>query len=110
MGRDPKQKGTKNERKSLLGSGGSAGNGYGYNWGEQDCGYILRIIELVTSRGGAIRFGYTRDGGAGSVGVYYGEERDTVYIRPNQNLEEALGVIERAFENFPMTNGKSPEA
>ena len=69
---------------------------------------IAGIIELVTGRGGAIRFGYSRDGGAGSIGVYLGDQRDTVYIRGNQDPEEVLGLIERTFEAFPFTGGESP--
>ena len=40
--------------------------------------------------GGAIRFGYTRDGGAYAVGLYYGGETCTEYIRPGEDVEQAL--------------------
>lgn len=110
MGNDPKPRGKRDDRKSLFRTNGAAGDGGGYNWGKQECGYILALIDIVTSRGGAIRFGNTRDGGAGSVGVYYRDSRDTVYIRPGQDIEDALGVIERTFQSLPDTGGRSPDA
>lgn len=40
------------------------------DWGGVDSGLIRQVIEQITKRGGAVRFGYTRDGGAYSLGIY----------------------------------------
>lgn len=93
----------------LFDTGSNGGEASAFDWGSVDPSRLSEIIQLVTSRGGAIRFGYTRDGNAGSIGVYYGDQRDTVYIRPNGDSEESLGLIERTFSNKPRTGGKVPE-
>jgi hypothetical protein len=86
----------------------SAANTNPFDWQTVDCRRLSDLIGLITGRGGAVRFGYSRDGFAGSIGVYYGDDRDTVYIRPNQDPEEVFGLIERTFENLPMTSGRAP--
>lgn len=40
------------------------------DWHGIDGDLLRTLIATVTSHGGAIRFGYSRDGGAYSVGVY----------------------------------------
>lgn len=40
------------------------------DWGSQDGNLLREIISAVTMGDGAIRFGYTRDGGAYSIGIY----------------------------------------
>lgn len=109
MGRD------KNERhsqtgKSLFGAKAKPDSGIGFDWGTTDAERLQRLIGLITGRGGAVRFGYSRDGGAGSIGVYYGDSRDTLYIRPSDDLEDTLALIERTFEALPYTGGKAPGA
>lgn len=111
MGTDKRERQTKPSRtKSLFTtSTDDNGNQESFDWGGVDCARLVEIIQLVTGRGGAIRFGYSRDGHAGSVGVYYGEQRDTLYIRPAGDVEETFGKIEDVFRKFPFTGGKSPD-
>lgn len=86
------------------------GNGANsFDWISVDTGRLQEIIGIVTARGGAIRLGYSRDGSAGSIGLYYGDNRDTLYIRPNGDVEEVFGLIERTFKAFPLTGGKAPK-
>lgn len=96
--------------KGFLSNTGKSGLEGSYDWGTVEANELARLIQLVTGRGGAIRFGYSRDGNAGSIGVYYGDDRDTVYIRPGQDFSDATGVITRTFESFPYTGGKSPNS
>lgn len=100
---------SKGQQGGLLGRQGSTGAGEGFDWGSVDAGLLAELVELVTGRGGAIRFGYSRDGQAGSIGLYYGDQRDTLYLRPSEDFSDATGIIVRTFENFPYSNGKSPD-
>lgn len=79
-----------------------------FSWDSVDPKRLGELIGMVTVRGGAIRFGYSRDGNAGSIGVYYGEARDTVYIRPTDNPEDTFSFIERFFESKGITGGRAP--
>lgn len=96
--------------KGFLHGSDTTADGGGFDWSHVPPSEIAELIGLVTSRGGAIRFGYSRDGQAGSVGIYYGNDRDTVYLRPNEDFSEGTGVITRAFESFPNTGGKAPSS
>lgn len=103
-----KRKTNEKSGRGFLGLGPNDEETPGFDWGTVEPSRLCEIITLITGRGGAVRFGYSRDGQAGSIGVYYGDDRDTAYIRPNQDPEEILGVIERMFERFPYSGGKSP--
>lgn len=103
-------KGT-DEYKSVFGSrnrstGSSKGNA---DWGSVDPSTILELIGKVTSRGGAIRFGYTRDGGAYALGLYYGAESKTVYCRPGEDLDAFIAEWQEFYENLPYSGGVSPD-
>jgi hypothetical protein len=108
MGRDKNEVRKYTKPKSLFDEP-VTGNGEPYDWGSEDPGRLLRLIEMVTGRGGAIRFGYSRDGHAGSIGIYYGEARDTLWIRPSGNSEDTFARIEEKFAALPNTHGVSPE-
>jgi hypothetical protein len=52
----------------------------------------------VALAGGALRLGYTADGGAYAIGVYGdGPEAYTEYIRPSENLDKVLSELEQTF-------------
>lgn len=40
------------------------------DWGGVDSELLRAVISSVTLGGGAIRFGYTKDGGAYAIGIY----------------------------------------
>lgn len=69
---------------------------------------IIELIGIATSRGGAVRFGYTRDGGAYAVGLYYGGEHSTEYIRPSDDVSSRLDEFIGTYQKLPDTAGKSP--
>lgn len=107
MGQDKNERRKMATTKSLF--NGTAGAGDGFDWGGVDCDRLRRIIALVAGRGGAIRFGYSRDGQAGSVGIYYSDNRDTLWCRPSEDVEDTFKRIESIFEGLPYTGGKAPE-
>lgn len=51
---------------------------------------VLRAIAVVAYHGGALRFGYTRDGGAYAIGIYLGGDHFTEYVRPSEDVEGYL--------------------
>lgn len=109
MGTDKGERKTNSKKKGFLNGSNLDTTSTSWDWGTVEPGDIYRLVELVTSRGGAIRFGYSRDGNAGSIGVYYGEDRDTVYIRPSEGFDAATKPIVDTFEALPYTGGKQPK-
>lgn len=103
-----RKKFTQTPKKGML-SGELDTAGSAWDWGGIDSGDIRDIICLVTERGGAIRFGYSRDGKAGSIGVYYGEQRDTIYCRPGSDYQDNVRPIVAFFSEKPHSAGRSPE-
>lgn len=99
------------EYKSVFGNRASSNHSIESNvdWAIANSGNLQQLITTVASRGGAIRFGYTRDGGAYAVGLYYGSESKTVYCRPGEDLEAFLEEWRQFYEDLPNTRGKSPE-
>lgn len=98
------------ERTSVFGNNKARSNGpkTSANWGDVDSGIVLRLVDIVTNRGGAVRFGYSRDGGAYSLGLYYGEDRETSYCRPGESVEGWIQEWIEFYERLPVTGGKSP--
>lgn len=58
---------------------------------------LAALQQAAMHAGGAVRLGLTRDGGALSVGMYMGDEYGTEYIRPSEDLGEALWEIAEAW-------------
>lgn len=64
------------------------------DWGTADAQLVLRAIEVVAKAGGALRFGYTRDGGSYAVGILGDGDPYTEYVRPSDDLSSYLeGLI-----------------
>lgn len=62
------------------------------NWVE-----LAALLCVFAEAGGAVRVGYTRDGGALALGVYLGDDYATEYIRPHEDLSAALLEIAEAW-------------
>lgn len=60
---------------------------------EADWVAIAAIITAFAEAGGAIRVGFTRDGGAYAFGCYCGDDYATEYVRPDEDLVTALAEI-----------------
>jgi len=73
----------------------------GANWATVDAGVVLATICKVTAAGGALRFGYTLDGGAYALGVYGdGAAPYTEYVRPSEDIERVLSELGAVFDGY----------
>lgn len=65
------------------------------DWAAADGALLHEAIAVVAATGGALRFGYTRDGGAYAIGIYGSSQPYTEYIRPSEDIDYYLrGLIE----------------
>lgn len=78
------------------------------DWGGVDAKKLVNAIQKAASKGGALRFGYTRDGGAYAVGVYAGGEYFTDYIRPGEDIDSYLEGIAESFEEYQPDTSAPP--
>jgi len=63
-------------------------------WGDADPKKVLAAISAIARNGFAVRFGYTRDGGAFAIGIVGDGEPFTEYVRPNEDIDLYLdGLI-----------------
>lgn len=67
------------------------------DWRSVNAEKIRGCIAVAGDHGGAVRFGYTRDGGAYAVGVYGLGEPYTAYMRPGDNVEDFLDDLVQAY-------------
>lgn len=96
MGADRAEK----ERRGLRRPRASAPSEGGADWGSVDPKVVLDAIQAAARKGGALRFGYTRDGGAYSIGVYSDGDYFTDYIRPSEDVEQYLSDLAAAFTEY----------
>lgn len=89
-------------RKSEARSGGA-------DWGSVDAKMLVHLIETASRKGGALRLGYTRDGGAYAIGVYAGPNYFTDYVRPEEDIDEYLELLTDRFEHYDGTQDQVPE-
>lgn len=54
---------------------------------------ICALQACLANQQGALRFGLTRDGGALALGMYRGDDYTTEYIRPTEDVAEAINEI-----------------
>lgn len=78
-------------RRKTAGSKGKA------DWANAPAELLWQAIVNISKSGGAIRFGYTRDGGAYAVGVYDNGEHNTEYLEPSTDLREYLEGLAKDF-------------
>lgn len=68
------------------------------DWARVDAEQLRTTISVVAATGGALRLGCSRDGGAFAVGIYGdGEQPYTLFVRPEENMEEFLQELEQTF-------------
>lgn len=63
-----------------------------------DPGKLLRAIAAVALQGGALRLGYTSDGGAYAIGIYGDGEPYTDYVKPSEDLDAYFDELRQAWE------------
>lgn len=72
------------------------------DWSGIDSGLLQQAISTIAEQGGAIRFGYTRDGSAYAVGILGDGDPYTEYLRPS---DDVVGYFERLIQDW---EGDSP--
>lgn len=78
------------------------------DWESCDAKVIIKVIALAARKGGALRFGYTRDGGAYALGIYAGSNYFTDYIRPGEDIDGYLADLLSSFEDYEQSDGEAP--
>ena len=71
----------------------------GASWAQVDGETLKYVCCAISQRGGAIRLGYTRDGGAYAIGIYGDGEPYTDYVRPGEDINAALLEIAHLWGN-----------
>lgn len=68
------------------------------DWNNALAENVLRLVCAVGFQGGAVRFGYTRDGGAYSIGLYLGDDSKTYYCNEAEGVNEKLEELIAYFD------------
>jgi len=64
------------------------------DWASVDGTLLSKAVAALAGLGGALRLGYTRDGGAYAIGIYGDGDPFTEYVSPNDDINEFLeGLI-----------------
>lgn len=66
-------------------------------WLDKDWTVLVALIEETSVAGGAVRLGFTRDGGAIAIGMYMGDDYATEYIRGSEDFADAVASIAGAW-------------
>lgn len=101
MGKDPKNGRSENALDKIRQKMADRQNGAIADWASCDAPLLLEAIAAVAYRGGALRFGYSRDGGAYAIGVYLSDDRFTVYVRPSEDINEYLRTLIESVAHLP---------
>lgn len=83
------------------------------DWATVDPIALVNAICAAASIGGALRLGYSRDGGAYAIGIYGDGEPYTEWVKPDEDLTEVLEMIAELFQNIAddqATAGSAKEA
>lgn len=70
------------------------------DWHRADASLCVTAICAAAAQGGAIRFGYTSDGGAFAVGIYGDGAPYTEYIPPSGDINATLQDVIDLFESI----------
>jgi len=66
------------------------GNGNGADWSEADGELLRKAVAAIAKNDGAVRLGYSRDGGAYSVGIYGDGDPFTEYVPCTEDINTYL--------------------
>jgi hypothetical protein len=78
------------------------------DWSTQDGQKLIELVATIAASGGAIRFGYTRDGGAFAIGIYGDGEPYTEYLRPGEDIEALLRDVADSIRDAGKPAAKLP--
>ena len=79
------------------------------DWTIVDPKRFVELVAVASAKGAALRFGYTRDGGAYSVGVYVGGDYFTDYLRPDEDIDEYVKALLESFGMYIPAVSNPPE-
>jgi len=71
----------------------TARGGGAADWTNASGDLVLQLVCAVGVLGGAVRYGYTRDGGAYSIGIYLGTESQTYYCNEKEGINEKISDL-----------------
>lgn len=93
------KRGSVNNAARLAGlrSDGKAQKG---DWGGCDPRWVAAVVVAVTSRGGAVSFGLSRDGNAHSLTILLDGERETLWFNGDADLDLELEKVFAFFETL----------
>lgn len=60
------------------------------DWHNANAALVLQLVCDVAMEGGAVRYGYTREGGAYSIGLYLGDDSKTYYCNDAEGINDQL--------------------
>lgn len=84
--------------KSRLAAFAKATRSTGAEWAVADCGLLHAVIDKITSLGGAITIGLSRDNGAYMLTLLLDGERETLWFNGSADvdseLRNVLGMLE----------------
>lgn len=75
------------------------------DWMNCNAELLQKVIATAGAKHCALRFGYSRDGGAYSVGVYAGTDYFTDYIRPGEEVDDYLRDLLISLEEYRPEEG-----
>jgi len=103
MGRDPISKPTNGSKKRDPAASRrtfkATQEAEGADWTNAEAAVVVEAIATVGYRGGALRFGYTSDGGAYSIGIYGDGDPYTHYVRPGEDITQVLRELIEYFRS-----------
>lgn len=70
------------------------------DWTTADAELVKRAIAEAALTGGAIRFGYSRDGGAYAIGIYGDGEPYTEFVQPAEDINKFLELVVALYETI----------
>jgi mannose/cellobiose epimerase-like protein (N-acyl-D-glucosamine 2-epimerase family) len=88
-----KGRGTTNNKKRLEGLGKAGAPKSERSWGDVDPAWLLALVVLLESGGGAVRYGRSRDKAVLSIGIYLDDDSVTLWLDKDQPIEEQLRDI-----------------
>lgn len=95
MGKDPVEARERGESRRLKRRGTVTAD-----WASANSSLVTRAICIAASGGGAIRFGYSQDGGAFAIGIYGDGKPYTEFVAPSENIDDVLEDIIELFEGL----------
>jgi len=77
------------------------------DWAVCDAETLRSACAAAAFVGGALRLGYSRDGGAYAVGIYGDGEPYTEFIKPSEDIDSFLKDVIEMFDDIKAPRGRS---